>query len=269
MKIAVLIPAAGASSRYSNAGGERSKLDEDLGGRPVLHRTLDAFINYSNPDAEICHIALAGPASNDGFESFSIRHADTLALLGVTLIRGGKDHRYQSVQALLETVPDSATHIAVHDAARPCLSHELIDRVVAAARHHPAVIPAIPLADTLKQTACEPIEDSKPDPLAAILSPEASDRHLAWHIERTMPRENLWLAQTPQLFEADLLRRAYAQPDLTSTDDAQLVERLGVPVVLVEGQADNLKITRPIDLAIARAVLGVRSPSGRPSHKRF
>lgn len=269
MKIAVLIPAAGASNRYSIAGGERSKLDEDLGGRPVLHRTLDAFINYTNPEAEICHTAIAGPAANEEFDTFSIRYADTLALLGVTLIRGGKDHRYQSVQTLLETVPETATHIAVHDAARPCLSHDLIDRVVEAARQHPAVIPATPLTDTLKQTACEPIEDSEPDPLAAILGPKATQRHLAWPIERTLPRENLWLAQTPQIFEADLLRRAYAQPDLASTDDAQLVERLGVPVVLVDGQADNLKITHPIDLAIARAVLGVRSSASRPSHKRF
>lgn len=269
MKIALLLPAAGASTRYSTAGGERSKLDEDLGGRPVLHRTLDTFINYTNPDAEFGHFAVAGPANNEAFESFNIRHADTLALLGISLIRGGADHRFQSVQALLQTVPESATHIAVHDAARPCLSHELLDRLLAAARHHPAVIPGIPLTDTLKQAAPEPLEDEQPDPLAAILGPESSPQSHVWPIERTLPRESLWLVQTPQIFEADLLRRAYQQPDLSSTDDAQLVERIGSPVVIVEGQPENLKITRPLDLQIARAILGVRPPSSRPSHKRF
>ncbi len=277
MKIAVLIPAAGASARFNPDGGNRSKLDEPLGERPVLHRTLDAFNNYSSPDAEIVHLAVAGPAREDAFEAFKLRHGDTLALLGIALIRGGQDHRYQTVRALLETVPPEATHIAVHDAARPCLSSVLLDRLFAAARQHPAVVPALPASETLKRAASDPIESAEPDPLAGILGTQSADDDVVWPVEQTVSRQHIWMAQTPQVFEADLLRRAYAQSDLSSTDDAQLVERLielrgeqqQGRVVLVEGEAENIKITRPTDLVIARAILGLRDKSERPAHKRF
>jgi len=77
------------------------------------------------------------------------------------------------------------------------------------------------------------------------------------------------LAQTPQVFERDLFERAYAQPDLTSTDDAQLVERLGERVVVVEGDPRNIKITRPADISLARSIMGLKGPVEREAHKRF
>ncbi|QKK09782.1 MAG: hypothetical protein HND58_17520 [Planctomycetota bacterium] len=88
-------------------------------------------------------------------------------------------------------------------------------------------------------------------------------------VESTLARRGLVAVQTPQVFGAELFRRAYAQEDLSSTDDAGLVERLGERVVVVEGEASNLKITTPIDLTLARAVLGVRPAGSRPGHKRF
>lgn len=269
MRLAVLIPAAGASTRYAQTGGQRSKLDEDLGGRPVLHRTVEAFTNFSDPEAEIVHIAVAGPHDPEAFDTFRLRHADKLAMLGVSLIKGGKTHRYETVAALLETVPDSATHIAVHDAARPCISERLIERVLRAARSHAGVVPALPISDTIKRAASEPLPSAAQDPLAAILGAEVSNDQQLYMVEATVPRDALWTVQTPQVFEAGLLRRAYAQSDRSSTDDAGLVERLGERVVLIEGEAENLKITRPVDLRLAHTILGVRPPAERPVHKRF
>ena len=263
------MPGAGTSSRYTHAGGQRSKLDEDLGGRPVLHRTVEAFTNYNDPETEIASITVAGPHDDEAFETFQLRHADKLAMLGVNTIRGGKTHRYETVAALVQSVPDNITHIAIHDAARPCVSSHLIERIFRAAREHPAVVPALPIGDTLKRAEPNPLPQAAQDPLASILGASASSGMDAYAILQTVDRANLWAVQTPQVFEADLIRRAYAQPNLTSTDDASLVEQLGVRVVMIEGDAENIKITRPVDLRLAHTILGVKPPAERPAHKRF
>ncbi|MFG0251827.1 MAG: 2-C-methyl-D-erythritol 4-phosphate cytidylyltransferase, partial [Phycisphaerales bacterium JB038] len=91
-------------------------------------------------------------------------------------------------------------------------------------------------------------------------------------VQETVPRAGLVEVQTPQVFGAEVLRRAYAQSDLDSTDDAMLVERLtdpAVPVHVVEGDPRNLKVTVPADIPLARAILGFKAPQGRPTHKRF
>lgn len=268
MNIAVIIPAAGASSRFQQ-GLEfaRSKLDEDLGGRPVLQRTVEIFTKHPDVGAVI----VAGPYDEDAMAEFKQRHGDKLSILGVTLVGGGKTHRYETVAAALAHVPDDATHIAVHDAARPCTPMELVERVFDAADRHDAVVPAIEASDTLKRVS-EPVEDAEPDPLDAILGVGGADggsKRTVRHVEETVDRVGLWACQTPQVFTADLLRRAYAQDDLASTDCAQLVERLGEPVTVIEGDPRNIKITRAIDLELARSILHVRSPKGRPTHKRF
>lgn len=266
MKLAVIIPAAGASTRYSE-GQEfpRSKLDEDLGGRPVLHRTIELFNNH---DA-VAFIVVAGPNDPEAFAQFKARHGDKLGLLGVQLCQGGKTHRYQTVQAALAKVPPDCSHIAVHDAARPCLPVELLERLVDAATKYAAVIPAIDVPDTLKRVSERQRDDRDIDPLDAILGAEGRRNTRIREVETTIDRARLVAVQTPQIFRADLLRRAYAQADLASTDDAQLVERLGEPVTVIEGDPRNLKITRPIDMTMARAVLGLKGPEGRPAHKRF
>ncbi len=271
MKVGVILPAAGVSRRFSE-GAEfpRSKLDEDLGGRSVLQRTVELFTKH---DA-FGSIVVAGPAADDAFNEFKTRHADKLALLGVTLCRGGRAHRYETVREGLAHVPDDCTHIAVHDAARPCTPPELLDRVLDAASRHAAVAPAIEVGDTLKRYRERGRREDEGDPLDRILgaAPKAETLRV---VEATLDRERVVAVQTPQVFHAPLLRRAYAQGDLSSTDDAQLVERLlvaegaGGEVVLVEGDPRNIKITRPIDIVLARAILGLRGPEGRPAHLRF
>lgn len=269
MQIAVIIPAAGASRRYQDSGdglSARSKLEEDLGGRPMLQRTVELFTKH----ADVGAIIVAGPADNDAFAQFKLRHSDKLGLLGAQLCQGGASHRYETVANALKLVPASATHVAVHDAARPCTSPELIEAVFDAARQgHNAVIPGVDVPDTLKRVDPTPIVNQAPDPLAAILGTTDQAKPIGRAVSATIDRTNVVGVQTPQVFEVGLLRRAYAQKDLSSTDDAQLVERLGEAVLVVPGDPRNIKVTRASDIHLARAILDLRPPSSREAHKRF
>lgn len=260
MKLAVILPAGGASTRF----GGQDKLNADLGGRPLLHRTVELFVNHELPS----FIIVAGPADADRLAEFRRRHGDKLAILGVKICAGGAEHRWQTVKAALDEVPGDCTHVAVHDAARVCASPELLNRIFEAARSHPAVIPAMDVPDTLKRVLAEAARDERLDPLDAIFG-EGSGATKVRRVIETISREQLVAAQTPQVFEIGLLRRAYAQPDLSSTDDAGLVERLGEPVMVVEGEPTNLKVTRPADLRLAMAILGLKPSQGRPAHKKF
>jgi 2-C-methyl-D-erythritol 4-phosphate cytidylyltransferase len=127
-----------------------------------------------------------------------------------------------------------ADYVLVHDGARPIVTAELIAAALAGARETGAALCAVPVSDTVKR-----VED---DGL----------------VRGTISREGLWLAQTPQAFQTDLLRRAHAATDIDATDDAALVELLGEPVRVVMGSAHNIKVTTPGDLALAEALL--RSP---------
>jgi 2-C-methyl-D-erythritol 4-phosphate cytidylyltransferase len=271
MNIAVIIPAAGSSRRYiesAKQGGveiDRQKIDEDLGGRPLLHRTVELFNKL--PDVGV--VIVAGPADAAAYEQFKARHFDKLSILGVKLCQGGQHHRYETVANALRLVPPEATHIAVHDAARPCTPPDLIERIFDAARSgHNAVIPGIDVPDTLKRVGAESLQSTEPDPLAAILG-AAAPKPGARKVEETVDRAGLVAVQTPQVFEKTLLLRAYGQKNLSSTDDAQLVERLGEPVVVVEGDPRNIKVTRARDLQLVRSILGFRGPAEKPAHLRF
>ena len=155
----------------------------------------------------------------------------------------------------------------MHDAARPGTSPALIDRVLSVGARYDAVIPAIPVIDTIKRVDRTAIEDAGADPLASILSDGADS---ALHrVQETLSRDGLMQVQTPQLFARELLIRAYAQENLASTDDAALVEQLGEQVVIVQGDERNLKITRPGDTEILRAILGYAKPAQRATHKKF
>jgi 2-C-methyl-D-erythritol 4-phosphate cytidylyltransferase len=269
MRISVIIPAAGSSTRYNAnhddpLGSTRSKLDEDLGGKTVLQRSIELF----NTREEVAQVIVAGPHDENAFADFKLRHGDRIALLGATLVQGGKDHRYETVANALRVINDTCTHIAIHDAARPATDAALIDRVFDAAKSHPAVVPGTPVSDTLKRVDPDPIEDdSSIDPVASILG--VGTTHAMHRVESTIDRSHLMQVQTPQVFERELLIRAYAQGNLNSTDDAGLVERLGEPVVIVEGDPLNIKLTRAQDLPLVRAIMGVKAPSSRPTHKRF
>jgi 2-C-methyl-D-erythritol 4-phosphate cytidylyltransferase len=266
MDIAVIIAAGGSSTRYAAAGGVRHKLDEDLGGKPVLQRAVEVFSKHD----DVKTIVIAGPHDEEEFSDFRRRHGDRLGLLGATLVRGGKTHRWESVAAGLAAVPASATHIAVHDAARPCLDPATLDRILDWARQHAAVVPGVAVADTVKKTReiDEPaLRDD--DPVAAILGASATSAEKLRVVAETVDRAGLVLIQTPQVFDAGLLRRAYAQKDLTSTDDAALVERLGERVAVCPGDARNIKITTPADLALTRAILNVKGPEDRTALRKF
>jgi len=262
MRVFVIIAAAGASSRF---GGDRSKLALDLGGKSVLQRSVELFKDH----AEVANIFVAGPIADDAFERFRAQHGDMLALLGATLGRGGESHRWETVQSALAHAPEDATHIAVHDAARPGAPAAMITRVFKAAAMHDAVLPGINVADTLKRVTSDIEHLGEVDPMKAALLGEAASGLTARVVEKTVPRDRLVAAQTPQVFGSDLLRRAYAQNDLASTDDASLVERLGERVLVVEGDPRAMKITRPADVQLLMAMLGLRPPRDRAAHKRF
>lgn len=275
MKLAVIIPAAGGSSRFRSAQaaelgattdtaglGARSKLDEDLGGRTVLQRTIELFTTRP----ETACIIVAGPHDPEAMASFRLRHADTLALFGAVLIPGGANERWETVAAAIRELPDDITHIAVHDGARPNCPSDVIDRVLDAASAHDAVIPVVPVDSTAKRLG-DTVEDTGPDPLAGILGEQAPSPNRA--VVGTVDRDGLALAQTPQVFARGVLERAYKQDDLSSTDDAGLVERLGVPIVAVPGDPRNIKVTRPLDLDMIRLLAGYRIGSTRPSSHRF
>lgn len=273
MKVALIVPAAGSGSRYAASGGLRSKLDEDLGGRPVLQRTLEAFVNHPEVGPIIRAIIVPGPHNADDFAEFKQRHGDRLGIMGAHLCPGGATERYQSVQAALKhlsTLPiaSTITHIAVHDAARPCISSDLILRLFERAVRVSAVIPAVDVSDTLKKVRDESALPEDDDPVARILGGDvtAKSRRI---VAEPVDRRDVVMVQTPQVFTRDLFQRAYAQKDLASTDDAGLVERLGETVEVVPGDPRNLKITRAADLSLARAILGVSGPVERPVHKRF
>lgn len=272
MRISVIIPAAGSSSRFNQhnsealdvLGAPKSKLDEDLGGKSVLQRTIELF----NTRDDVCQIIIAGPYDPDAFIAFKAQHADRLSLLGAKLVQGGRHHRWESVQAALGVVDSESTHVAIHDAARPATSRALIDRVFEAAQRHDAVIPGVRVSDTLKRVDEEPIEDQGgTDQIAAILGDETKTPMFV--VNGSIERAHAMGIQTPQIFERALLIRAYAQDDLSSTDDSGLIERLGHRVIVVEGEPTNMKLTHANELPLLRAIMGVKRTDARPSHKRF
>jgi 2-C-methyl-D-erythritol 4-phosphate cytidylyltransferase len=179
-------------------------------------------------------------------------------------VAGGREARWETVRNALAEMPKECTHIAVHDAARPAVSKELLDRLFDAARNLSAVVPAVRVTSTVKRLSEETIDvaNREGDVLAdAILGDAGRPSLSANAVTDTVDREGLAEVQTPQVFEAALLRRAYAQDDLSgATDDA---------CHAVEGDVTNLKVTTPGDLKLVRAILGVRAPAERPSHKRF
>ncbi|MFK7961397.1 MAG: 2-C-methyl-D-erythritol 4-phosphate cytidylyltransferase [Phycisphaerales bacterium] len=262
MRIGVIVPAAGSSRRFGTA----DKLSEDLGGRPLLLRTVEALARHESVHA----IVVAGPPGESG-DAAELRelHGWTLDFLGATIVPGGTHSRAETVSRALAAMPDDVSHIAVHDAARPLLDRELLDRVVAAGRHRNAVVPAIRVSSTVRRAAgaAETIQDAAADDILAesVLGDAGRTELSAWVSEGPVDRRGLWLVQTPQLFRAELLRRAYASIDPVDldeseiTDDAALVERMGESLTIVEGSVRNIKVTTPDDLDVVRAIMSVQT----------
>ncbi|HLP82903.1 MAG TPA: IspD/TarI family cytidylyltransferase [Phycisphaerales bacterium] len=276
MQICVIMPAAGASARYQAAGAVRHKLDEDLGGKPLIQRTVETFTKFDDDEATISSIIVAGPHDDADFAEFTDRHGDRLALLGAKLVKGGPTYRWQTVAAALAHVPESCTHIAVHDAARPAVSFSLLSRVFRAARTHAAVVPAVSCSDTVKRTKETGESFGGDDPVASILGESTASKAPLRVVSETLDRKGLVLVQTPQVFRAELLKRVYVPLQKGDpakfahiTDDASVVESLGERVTIVEGESTNIKVTLPADLTIVRAVMGFKDPEGKAAMRRF
>ena len=264
MKVSVILPAAGTGSRFApdSPDAPRSKIEHELEGRAVFLHALDRFIEHP----EVVQVILA--VNPRTLNEFRDRWGEQLAFLGVELVAGGSKERWETVSLALRAVVGvgavggEATHVAVHDAARPLVSRTLIDRVFAAAAHHDAVIPGLPVSDTLKRVAdAEPLPSPEDDPADAILGlTEDQAGGAVQRVVQTVPRGSLVAVQTPQVFERSLLERAYENLGGGSavTDDASVVEALGEPVYVVEGDPLNLKVTRPEDAELAAAILRLR-----------
>jgi 2-C-methyl-D-erythritol 4-phosphate cytidylyltransferase len=222
-KFAVILPAAGKSTRFNLQ--KRKKTFVDLKGRAVWLRAAELFVNR---DDVVQTLVVVSP---DDLEWFKEKFAPNLAFMNVEIVTGGAE-RADSVRNALARVRPEADFVAVHDAARPLIVKEWVDQVFRAAEASGAAILATPVTSTLKRAGANGT------------------------IDGTVSRAGLWAAQTPQVFRRQLLLDAYSkQGSLQPTDEAQLVEQLGVPITLVECSAINFKITSNDDFRLAEVAL--------------
>lgn len=229
-RFAVILPAAGKSERFKTHQ-QKKKPFIDLKGRPVWVRTAEQFCNR----ADVIQTIIA--VSPEDMEFFKEKFRPNLAFMNVDIVEGGAS-RADSVFNALKAVRDDAEYVAVHDAARPLIVGAWIDKVFSEAVGHGAAILGTPITSTVK--------------LARVNSKAAAV------IDKTIPRDSLWQAQTPQVFRKDLLTKAYAmRGTLEPTDEAQLAENAGIPVSIVEGSPLNLKITTFDDFKMAEALLAI------------
>ena len=222
-KFAVILPAAGGSSRFKHP--HYKKQFAPLSGRAVWLHTAERFVNRDDVDQVILAI------SPDDREYFSDKFGSNIAFMDMDLTTGGAT-RAETVEKALAKVKPEIDFVCVHDAARPCVAEDWITRIFDAAKKHEAVIFGLPIAGTIKRV---------------------SANH---GITETVDREGLWEAQTPQVFARQLLLDAFAKRDgFAATDEAQLLERIGVDVHVLPGSPVNLKITTQEDLRLAEHAL--------------
>lgn len=220
MNRAVIIVAGGKGRRM---GGDVPKQFLTLAGRPVLMRTIDRFRSF-DPHMQI--VLVLPTDQQDYWQSLCREHHFDASEACVSVADGGEE-RFHSVRNGLLQVSSDVDLVAVHDGVRPFVSLDVIARCFDEAERRGAAIPVIPVAETLRH----------------IYNKESSI---------TVPRSDYRLVQTPQVFQADLLRRAYEQPYRDNfTDDASVVEALGQNVAFVEGNRENIKLTTPFDLRVA------------------
>jgi 2-C-methyl-D-erythritol 4-phosphate cytidylyltransferase len=225
--VAVILAAAGRSSRFNDP--YQKKVYASVHGKPVWQYSAQLFADHPRIGQIIMSIAA------DDKQLVQEKFAGNLTLFGVEVVLGG-DERCDSVRNALERIRPGIELVAIHDAARPCLSRQSLNQVIEEASKHGAAILASPIRATVKRID------------------NATQR-----IIETVPREGLWQAQTPQVFRAEDLKRAYANLLGKPTDDSQAIERLGIPVRIVEGPESNIKITTKDDLRTCEGIL--KSPT--------
>jgi 2-C-methyl-D-erythritol 4-phosphate cytidylyltransferase len=222
-RFAVILPAAGKSARFKDKNYK--KPFAILDGRAVWLHSAERFLNR---DDVVQTIVVIAPGDR---EYFNFKFSSNVAIMGITVVDGGAE-RADSVEKALAHVKPEADFVCVHDAARPCLANEWVDKIFQAAQKSGAAIFALPVAGTLKRVG--------------------ADKTIA----ETVSRADLWEAQTPQVFRRELLLDAYAKRQgFQATDDAQLVERLGHRVTVVRGSPINLKIATKEDFRLAEQAL--------------
>lgn len=234
--VAVIICAAGASSRF---GEKTKKVFTKVDNKIVFLRSIDLFSEH--PDVKQIILAVA----KEDIERVRINHGAFLDFNNVHLTEGGSE-RFETVQKAMKLLKNDIQYVAIHDAARCCAKTEWIDEVIKKAQKTKAAMLACPIVSTVKKVI---------DGL----------------IQGTVDRRGLYEAQTPQIFEIELLKKAYANIDnldkATLSDDSMLVEALGQKVSIVETDRSNLKITTKEDVAIAEGILKSREkPSLGPIH---
>ena len=234
------------------AGGKGLRMGSDIpkqflpiGGKPVLMRTLERFREY---DTDLQIILVLPEAQQDYWHQLCEEYHFDVAY---TLANGGQT-RFHSVQNGLAKVPDDAEGVVgVHDGVRPFPSIEVIRNCYETARTAKAVIPVIPVVETLRHISSNGQTRTDTDKKES-LSPEVRCQKES----RTVPRDEYRLVQTPQTFDIQLLKAANRQPYNDGfTDDASVVESYGHQITLVEGNRENIKITTPYDLKIAEVLI--------------
>jgi len=230
-RIVAIIAAAGQGRRVAAAVAKQYL---SLGGMPILARTMAVFDD--NPLVEGIVLAV-GADQREALRERVLGPYPCRKLLEV--VTGGAE-RQESVARALEAVAPGCEVVVIHDGVRPLLSQELLTAVIETARRSGAAMAAVPVRDTVKEVE-------------------------AGLVRATLDRSRIWLAQTPQAFFTDLIRRAHeaaAREGIQGTDDAALVERLGISVEVVPGSEENIKVTTTADLIFAQAVLAARTAGG-------
>jgi 2-C-methyl-D-erythritol 4-phosphate cytidylyltransferase len=232
MTVAALVLAAGRGERL---GAEHPKAFVPLAGRAMLVHALEALAAPEEVDLVVPVVA------REDLRRWGALQGELAAIAKLAEPVVGGVERQDSMSAGLAALPAGVTHVAVHDAARPLVRPEAVDRVVRAAKRDGAAILATPVRDTIKlvRGGC---------------------------IAETPERSECFAAQTPQVFEREMLREALAKAALEErigTDDAQIVEALGIAVTVVVGDAENIKVTCAEDLAAAERVLRARREASK------
>jgi len=239
------------------AGGKGLRMGSDIpkqflpiGGKPVLMRTLERFREYS-PTLQI--ILVLPKAQQDYWKQLCEEYHFNVEYQ----LADGGETRFHSVQHGLALIPDDAEGVVgVHDGVRPFPSIDVIRRCYETAREKKAVIPVIPVVETLRQIISKDDRTNRTAEQTEEGGKVLQSYSPCNKISQTVPRNDYRLVQTPQTFDIQLLKAANRQPYNDGfTDDASVVEAFGFDITLVEGNRENIKITTPFDMTIAEALL--------------